>query len=196
MTAAPTDVEDFSTNIAPRMASTTEAAKPPCRRSKRLRKDSSDELSIEELFPDDMGYDADVEAFHPDVYEEPESDTESAATPKRKFHTIDDELASRMKHLGHERSGTSSPQTSTNNQGRKRRSLHEEVMQSRRGRTSDLEVVELVERSNASPPKKKVKPSRPSTSSHRSDGSRRRLLDEADKLTTSRAGMNDAMDTS
>jgi len=196
MTAAPTDVEDLSTSVGPQMASTTEAAKLPSRRSKRLRKDSSGELSIEELFPDDMGYDADVEALHPDVYEEPESDTESAATPKRKFHTIDDELASRMKHLGHERSRTNSPQTPTNNRGRKRRSLHEEVMQSRRGRTSDLEVVELVERSNASPPKKKMKPTRPSTSSHRSDGPRRRPLDEADKQPTSRAGMNDAMDTS
>lgn len=178
------------------MASTAEAVKLPSRRSKRLRKGSSGELSIEELLPDDMGYDADVEAVHPDGYEEPESDTESAATPKRKLHPIDDELAARMKHLGHERSGTNSPQTSTNSRGRKRRSLHEEVMQSRRGRASDLEVVELVERSNVSPPKKKIKPNRPSTSSHRSDGGPRRLLNEAGIQMASRAGMNDAMDTS
>ncbi|KAK5937485.1 hypothetical protein PMZ80_010103 [Knufia obscura] len=177
------------------MASTSEDAKLSYRRSKRLRKDSSSELSIEELLPDDMGYDADVEALHPDIYEEPESDTESIATPKRKFHTIDEELAARMKHLGHERSGTNSPQKATSARGRKRRILHEEVVQSRRGRTSDLEVVELVERSNTSPPKKRMKRSRPSSLNHMSDRSRQRLSEDIDRMTTDRTEVNDAMDT-
>jgi len=123
------------------MAATREDEKVPRRRSKRLRKESSGELSIEELFPDDMAYDADVEALYPDIYEEPESDTGSAATPHRKLQNIDEELAARMKHLGHERSGTSSPQASATTRGQKRRSLHEEVIQSGSGKVHGVEVV-------------------------------------------------------
>lgn len=166
----------------------------PHRRSKRLRKESLNELSIEELLPDDMSYDADVEALHPDVYEEPDSDVESAATPKRKFHSIDDDLAARMKHLGHERSGTSSPQASAAARGRKRRSLHEEVMQSRKGKTSDLEVVELVERSNPSPPKKRRKRSRPGSSSHGRTSLRRRSLHANIERVDGAPETDDAMD--
>ena len=164
------------------------------RRSKRLRKDSSSELSVEELLPDDMGYDADVEALHPDVYEEPDSDDESTATPKRKFHTIDEELAARMKQLGHERSGTNSPQTSTTTRGRKRRSLHEEVLQTRKGRMSDLEVVEIVERSNPSPPNKRRKRSRPGSSSHSVNGLGRCPLSASLDTMDRAPEMNDAMD--
>ena len=178
------------------MASSRGAEKLLSRRSKRLRKESSGELSVEELFPDDMAYDADVETLQPDVYEEPESDTESTTTPKKKFHTIDEELAAKMKHLGHEGSETNTPLASANHRGRKRRSLHEEVIQSRGGRTSDLEVVELLEASNASPPKKKLKRSRPNSSIRTSDGACQRRPKATENVRTGQADMNDAMDTS
>lgn len=129
----------------------------PCRRAKRGRKESSGDILIEELFPDDMGYDADVEALQPDNYEEAESETEDAELPRRKFHSIDEELAARMKHLGRDDSGTSTPQTPVKPRGRKRRSLHEEVMQTRKGGSSDLEVIEIFDKSNPSPPRKRPK---------------------------------------
>ena len=136
-----------------------EAENPNQRRGKRLRKDSSSEFSIEELFPDDMGYDADNEALRPDGYEEVDSDIEQSHTPKRKFFSVDEELAARMKHLGSERSGTDSPLTPSTTRGRKRRSLHEEILHSKLGRSSDLEVTEVLERarSNPSPPKKRLR---------------------------------------
>lgn len=131
---------------------------PQRRRSKRLRQNSSSELSIEELFPDDMGYEADVETVQPDTYEEPESDSEANHTPKRKFFTIDEELAARMKQLGSDRSGTPTPQSSSTHRGRKRRSLHEELVQSRKHYSCDLEVTEIVgSYSSHSPARKRRK---------------------------------------
>lgn len=143
------------------------------RQRKRLRKDSCSDFSIEELFPDDIGYDADIEALHPDTYEEPDSEAEPLNSPKRKFHSVDDELASRMKHLGSERSGTNSPLTPTSMRGRKRRSLHEDLATLGKEEQSDLEVMEVpavADRSAKSPPQKRRKRSRPSSSRHRPDG--------------------------
>lgn len=128
--------------------------------TKRLRKDSSSEISIEELFADDLGYDADVETLQPDAYEEPASDTETSVTPKRRLLTIDEDLAARMKHLGSDRSGTNSPTIDTNHRGRKRRSLHDETPSARDRETPDLEITELphnMHLSNPSPPRKRRK---------------------------------------
>jgi len=177
------------------MTAMREDGELPRRRSKRLRKESSGELSIEELFPDDMAYDADVEAVYPDVYEEPESDTGSVPTPHQKLQNIDEELAARMKHLGHERSGTDSPQASATTRGQKRRSLHEEVMQSGSGKVDGVEVVEIVERLNVSPPKKRIKRNRSSSSTHESDNLQRLPLKRAEKEKTPQADSGDTMDT-
>lgn len=143
------------------------------RRRSKLRKDSSSEISIEELLPDDMGYDADIEALHPDAYEEPESEAEVSRTPKRKFHSIDDELAARMKHLGSEKSGTNSPMTPSSIRGRKRRSLHDEFAPVESNEPSELEVMEVpvADRAAKSPPKKRRRRSKPGSSSHMSDAS-------------------------
>lgn len=164
------------------------------RRNKRLRQNSSSELSIEELLPDDMGYDADVETVHPDTYEEPESDADTLPLPRRRFFTIDEELAARMKHLGSERSGSDTPHTPTVPRGRKRRSLHEDVAQLKQGRSSDLEVTELVERchSNPSPPRKKRKPSQRSNSVLKPDTAR--TLAESTAATDSAKQTDDNMD--
>lgn len=129
-------------------------------RPQRLRKDSSGEISIEELFADDMGYDADVETLQPDAYEEPASDNEIIATPKRKFLTIDEDLALRMKHLGSDRSGTNSPIAEVTPRGRKRRSAHDDTRNANDRYAPDLEVTEIPHNtsySNASPPRKRRK---------------------------------------
>lgn len=125
-----------------------------------VRREPSDEIFIEELFADDLGYDADVETVQPDAYEEPASDTESLSTPKRKLLTIDEDLAARMKHLGSDRSGTNSPTVDTNPRGRKRRSLYDEDTSAKEKHAPDLEITELphnVHYSNVSPPRKRRK---------------------------------------
>lgn len=178
------------------MASSRTDDKSSFRRSKRVGKESSEGISIEELFPDDMAYDADVEAVQPDLYEDAESDTESTATPKRKFHTIDEELAARMKQLGHDCSGTSTPQTPTTARGRKRRGLHEEAVQTRKGPHSDLEVVEIIDKSNPSPPPKRTKRARPRSAGYRSDDLQSHgLQGQSRRNSMSQADSYDAMDT-
>ena len=140
---------------------------------KRVRKESSGDILIEELLADDMAYDADVEAVYPDGFEEPESETEQIGTPKRKFASIDEDLAYRMRQLGSERSGTCSPFATTNTirRGRKRHSLHEPTLQDKHSHSASLEVTEIHERarSNPSPPSKRRRKSRPNSSSRVSD---------------------------
>lgn len=173
--------------------STFDYEKQVRRRRKRLRNDSSSEISVEELCPDDMGYDGDVEALHPDGYEEPESETEVSVTPKRKFHSIDDELAARMKHLGSDRSGTNSPMTPGTMRGRKRRSLHEDVPLTASNVHSDLEILEVptVDHAAKSPPKKRRRRSKPGSSSQISDVS---LSRTHKKSLLKDNSSNDAMD--
>lgn len=171
--------------------------KTTIRRRGRTRKDSSSEISVEELLPDDMGYDADIEALHPDAYEEPESEVETASTPKRKFHSIDDELAARMKHLGSERSGTNSPMTPLSMRGRKRRSLHDDLAPVGSNEPSDLEVMEVptVDCSAKSPPKKRRRRSKPGSSSHMSDASHGpNAQDKSLHISNHTNDTNDAMD--
>lgn len=127
------------------------------RGTKRLRKESSSEISIEELFADDLGYDADVETLQPDGYEEPLSDTDTPVTPRRKLLSIDEDLAARMKHLGSDRSGTNSPTVDINHRGRKRRSLHDESATAKERYIHDFEVTELPHHPNTSPPRKRRK---------------------------------------
>lgn len=175
--------------------STLEDEKLARRRRKRLRNDSSSEISIEELLPDDMGYDGDVEALHPDGYEEPESESESVVTPKRKFHSIDDELAARMKHLGSDRSGTNSPMvTPYSMRGRKRRSLHEDLHSMASNEPSELEVLEVPAMDDVakSPPKKRRRRSGLGSPGRRSDASLNR--GNTSKPLLKGHDSNDAMD--
>lgn len=174
--------------------STLELEKQVRRRRKRLRNESPSEMLIEELGPDDMGYDGDIEALHPDGYEEPESETEAVVTPKRKFHSIDDELAARMKHLGSDRSGTNSPMTPGSMRGIKRRVLHEDFPPMGSNENSEFEVMEVPAADHAakSPPKKRRRKSRSGTSSQRSDASRSRTAHEKHLLKSTDS--NDAMD--
>ncbi|KAJ9655933.1 hypothetical protein H2198_005281 [Neophaeococcomyces mojaviensis] len=174
----------------------------PSRRSKRLRKESSSEISIEELSPDDMGYDADVEALQPDQYEEADSEPEETSTPKKKFPSIDEELSARMKHLGKNTSGTNSPYDGNSMRGRKRRIVHQNSNSDQLGHghapTSELEVMEILDRSAISPPaKRRRKRSRPGSLNCKSDSSRRPISRDATVISaTVRSRSRDAMDMS
>lgn len=173
-----------------------EDQKSTARRRKRFRFQPSDDISIEELFPDDMGYDADIEALHPDAYEELDSDVETTITPKKRFQSIDEELAARMKHLGSENSGTNTPITPNSMRGRKRRSLHDDLASPGKNERSDLEIVEVSTPANGhakSPPKKRRKRSKPGSSSNRSEGSQPRNAQESGLSRVSNE-TNDLMD--
>ena len=76
---------------------------PKTIRQKRQRQSSQDEPSVEEISPDDIGYDADAEVVHPDDIEEPESETEDERSSLGIKHLLwpdtEDELSSKMKRL-------------------------------------------------------------------------------------------------
>ena len=172
------------------------------RRNKRLRQESSDEISIEELFPDDMGYDADVEALQPDQYEEAESEPEDTGTPRKKFPSIDEDLAARMKHLGNSASEAHNPTGPDSTRGRKRRLVQQDDNSDELGpghaATSELEVMEVLDRSARSPPaKRRRKRSRPGSVNYKSDSLQRPLSLEGTTVSvTSRSKSQDAMDMS
>lgn len=131
--------------------------------NKLAQGESSGDLSIEELYPDDMAYDADTEAIQPDVYEDAESDTDTPIIRKRKFDSID-ELSSKMKQLGHDQSESSTPQTPID-RGRRRRLFSSESRQ-KSVQSPAFEIVEIAE-SNSSPPRKKTRHDRASSLSGR-----------------------------
>lgn len=139
--------------------STPESSSQPSarKRGKRPRKASSD-LSIVEIFPDDMGYDADVEVLQPDQYEEVASDDDGVLTPIRKHRTVDEELAARMQSLANEDRPKQPPQTPSCGRGRKRHTQEANDTNSsreRRRRQSDLEVSEIHDPGARSPPSKR-----------------------------------------
>lgn len=127
------------------------------KRSKRVRRESTSSITIEELASHDQGYEADVEVIRPDYYEENESDIDAGAseTPKRRFRDEDEELAARMQQLGNDESSTDSPHTPVTISGRKRRSLHKESSTHRSGRYSAIEITEMVDDDAQDPPFKR-----------------------------------------
>ncbi|EXJ95750.1 hypothetical protein A1O1_00874 [Capronia coronata CBS 617.96] len=127
---------------------------------------SSDRLSIEELSPDDMGYDGDVEVLHPDQYEEPESEFERDSgngnallkVKVKVWPDTDDELAGRLRRLSCEPHGPRSPGRDDSDRGRKRRSKEMDVdsdHHSPLGKRTVIEVSELVDAKTNQPPLKR-----------------------------------------
>jgi hypothetical protein len=122
-----------------------------CRIRKRPRRESSDGISIEEISPDDMGYDGDVEVLRPDQYEEPDSDLEDDHALRRLWPDTDDELASRLRRLSCERE-------SGGNLGRGRKRVSAEMDDEEDNlspRHTEIEVSEIVEDQPAGPPSKR-----------------------------------------
>jgi hypothetical protein len=112
-------------------------------------------LYVEELSPDDMGYDGDVEVVRPDVYEEAESDFEDNKVPRRLYDT-DDDLARHLRGLSCEAKPRGSPQPGDGERGRKRRSTE---MNPRANsplyRTTEIEISEIVDDQTEQPPTKR-----------------------------------------
>ena len=112
---------------------------------KRPRRESSDGYSIEEIFPDDIGYDGDVEVLRPDQYEEPESEFEDDQALKRLWPDTDEELASRLRRLSCERQSRNAPRD-VPQRGQKRRSTEMEADEESPSLfLTEIEVSEVVE---------------------------------------------------
>lgn len=127
---------------------------------KRPRRESSDDYSVEEISPDDMGYDGDIEVLRPDQYEEPDSDIEDDHALRRLWPDTDDELASRfskLRRLSSERQPRTDRQDHVD-RGRKRlsREMDDEEEGPPVGHT-EIEVSELVDGQAEQPPLKRRK---------------------------------------
>lgn len=136
------------------------------RHGKRPRRESSGDLQVEELSPDDMGYDGDVEILRPDHYEEVESDFEDEAGQIQKqveWPDADEELARKLRRLRCDPPPSSSPKMDNGERGLKRQSVAMDEEGSRaQFPTSELEVSELVEGQTQHPPPSKRRKKRSS----------------------------------
>lgn len=125
-------------------------------RGKRPRRESSDELYVEELSPDDIGYDADAEVLRPDQYEEIDSDFEDDKTLPNRWPSTDEELARKLGLLACDPEPTESSHPDENEAGRKRRSkeMENETPPTREAH-ADFEVTEMVDGQAEQRPTKK-----------------------------------------
>ncbi|KIX00834.1 uncharacterized protein Z518_09899 [Rhinocladiella mackenziei CBS 650.93] len=128
------------------------------RKGKRPRRESSDELCIEEMSPDDMGYDGDVEVLRPDQYEDAESDFEDDKALGRLWPDTDDELAGRLRRLSCDPQIIPLAHRDDSDRGRKRRSreMDDEDL-SPLTRSPEIEVSELVDGPTDQPAPKRRK---------------------------------------
>lgn len=115
-------------------------------RGKRPRRESSDELYIEELSPDDIGYDGDAEVLRPDEYEEIESDFEDEKEAQNAWPSTEEELARQLGLLacGPEISGSSRPDEGDLNKKRRSKEMDNESPSAHSGH-ADFEVSEMVD---------------------------------------------------
>jgi hypothetical protein len=125
-------------------------------RGKRPRRESSGELYVEELSPDDMGYDGDVEILRPDHYEEIDSDFEDDKTGQNQWPDTDEELARKLRLLacGPEFVDSSRPEDSEHGKKRRSKEMENETPPAR-GAHTDFEVSEMVDGQTEQRPTKK-----------------------------------------
>jgi len=116
-------------------------------KGKRPRRESSDEIYIEEMSPDEMGYDGDVEVLRPDQYEDAESDLEDTTPRRRLWPDTDDELAGKLRRLSCDPSVLHAQQLEDRSKlGAKRQSKEMDVDDRGSGsRRTEIEVSELVD---------------------------------------------------
>jgi len=109
------------------------------KRTYRQSSTSSNSFSIEELSPEDMGYDGDIEVLRPSTYEEPASDS---STSDGELPDSEDELANKLRRLLTHASSSSSTKP---NWKRRPRSLHVDYGKKSSGKrmSSDIEISEL-----------------------------------------------------
>ncbi|KIV96930.1 hypothetical protein PV10_00743 [Exophiala mesophila] len=137
------------------------------RRKKRLRRESTNELLVEEVTSDDMGYDGDVEVLRPDNCEEVESDLEDI-TPQKRLEWPDpqEELARRLTRLKCDPPSPNSSKLDSMDRGTKRESTAMDYQDARPRPGSrvqphaikpELEVSEMLEGQVEQPPHKRRK---------------------------------------
>jgi len=138
------------------------------KRGKRSRQDTRDQLVIEEISPDDMGYDGDIEVVRPDQYEDPASDLEDETILKRLWADTDDELAGGMRRLSCDTRSQSSPPKEDSDRGRKRQSKEADTASHPGNKKTEIEVSELVDEQDIHRPhKRRRKRSRRPNTAHR-----------------------------
>lgn len=167
-------------------------------RRKRRRQDSSEnELHIEEMSPDEMGYDGDVEGIEilqPDQYEDADSGLEDKKTSRRLWPDSDDELAGKLRRLSCDVQGPASRRRDDTERGQKRRS--QEVDQDEEtplANRAEIEVSELVDgQPEERPIKRRRKRSEKLLQAHR--GARKQVMaawsDSSDKTDDHEAVMD------
>lgn len=124
-------------------------------RGKRHRRESSSELYVEELSPDDMGYDGDVEVLRPDHYEEIDSDFEDDRNVRHQWPDTDEELARKLRMLACDPEHGDSSRLDESEHGKKRRSKEMESEMPAQGAHIDFEVSEMVDDQTEQRPTKK-----------------------------------------
>lgn len=139
------------------------------KRGKRPRQDSSGGLCIEEMSPDDMGYDGDIEVLRPDQYEEPESDFEDDKALQQLWPDTDDELAKKLRRLSCDPHVVASSRRDDGDRGRKRMSKEMDTEHpGPRGKQTEIEVSEVVDgHMEQHPPKRRKKRASKQPLSHR-----------------------------
>ena len=155
---------------------------------KKSRRSSQSTLSVEELTPDDMGYDGDVETLRPSEYEDVDSDVEGDVEedirPGSKTLTrpdVDGELAGRMRQLSWRQTKPTSRLTSEHNRShnpRDNHSLPNHVNQY--GKREEIEIAEVREgRESPRPAKRQRKRSATSSPTKSSLQSRLGVVGDA-----------------
>ena len=168
-------------------------------RRKRRRQDSSDnELHIEEMSPDEIGYDGDVEGIEvlqPDQYEDADSGSEDKKTSGRLWPDSDDDLVGRLRRLSCDTQVSASRRRDDPDRGLKRRSQegeHDEDENERLAKRAEFEVSELVDGQPEQRPIKRRK-QRPDKLIQASRGARKQMMaewsDSSDKTEDHEAGM-------
>lgn len=129
------------------------------RNGKRSRQSSRGTLSVQELSPDDMGYDADVEVLRPNEYEEADSDPDDSLPIGFKrilWPDDDEELATKMRRLSW-RQAKPIPRASSEND--RPRNSKPKDMRSRslnqHGKRTELEISEMADAQDSLPPAKR-----------------------------------------
>ena len=131
----------------------------------RSRRSSLGISSIEELAPDEMGYDGDIETLQPNEYEDVESDAEEklqghvgASFKPLAWPDIDGELAGQMRQLSWRQTKPAPRLRSEHSRGQKQQDLHPlSTHLNQYGKRPELEIAEVRDGQESLPPSKRLR---------------------------------------
>lgn len=130
---------------------------------KRSRRSSRATLSVEELTPDDMGYDADIETLQPNEYEDADSEVEAnlnemvhPGSKSLMWPDVDGELAGQMRQLSWRQTKPTSRLKSKHNRDLKSGDGHSlPTHLNQYGKRPELDIAEVMEGQETLPPTKR-----------------------------------------